>query len=44
MGDIHSLQQRYFKDKPGIRDVKPETVDDMHNKITKNEYIYPYIY
>ena len=39
MTDIHTLNLKYFKAKPGEKDVRVEDANDMHTKITKNEYI-----
>jgi len=37
MSDIFTLNQKYFKEKAGPRDVRPELADDMFNTVKKNE-------
>ncbi len=39
MTDIHTLNLKYFKYKPGAKDVKPEEANDMKIKIQKSGYL-----
>jgi len=38
MSDIHSLNQKYFKEKPAHNEVKQEDAEDMYTVTKKNEY------